>query len=78
VLGLSHGETWVIEIKRSSAPTVSKGFHLAAVDVRATRKLLLAPVAAPYPMRDGVEVMNPLMAAAQLASFHDKNTDKQI
>jgi len=67
VLDLRHGETWVIEIKRSSAPTVSKGFHLAAADVGATRKLLVAPVDATYTVRDGVEVMNPLTAAAQLA-----------
>ena len=69
VLELRRGETWVIEIKRSSAPTVSKGFHLAAADVRAARKLLVAPVAAPYPMRDGIEVMDPLTAAAQLAGI---------
>lgn len=68
VLGLRDGETWVIEIKRSSAPTVSRGFHLAAADVGATRKLLLAPVGAPYPMRDQVEVMNPLMAVSELAA----------
>lgn len=67
VLSWRHGETWVVEIKRSSAPTVSKGFHLAAADVGATRKLLVAPVAAPYPMRDGIEVMNPLSAAARVA-----------
>ena len=69
VLELRHDETWVVEIKRSSAPAVSRGFHLAVADVRATRKLLVAPVGAPYPMRDGVEVMNPLTAVAQLASF---------
>lgn len=67
VLGFRNGETWVVEIKRASAPTVSKGFHLAAADVSAIRKLLIAPVAAPYPMRDGIEVMNPLTAAAQVA-----------
>lgn len=67
VLSFRGGETWVIEIKRSCAPTVSKGFYLAADDVHATRKLLLAPVDQPYPMRDGVEVMNPLMAASLLA-----------
>jgi uncharacterized protein len=67
VLGFRNGEIWVIEIKRSSAPTVSKGFHLAAADVGATRKLLVAPVATSYPMRDGIEVMNPLMAAAKVA-----------
>lgn len=67
VLRFRGGETWVVEIKRSSAPTVSKGFHLAAADVGATRKLLLAPVAASYPMRDGIEVMNPLAATRLLA-----------
>lgn len=53
----------MIDIKRLSAPTVSKGFHLAAADVGATRKLLVAPVAASYPMRDGIEVMNLLESA---------------
>ena len=68
VLGFRNGETWVVEIKRASAPTVSKGFHQAAADVGAIRKLLVAPVAAPYPMRDGVEAMNPLTAAARVAA----------
>ncbi|MDO8788599.1 MAG: ATP-binding protein [Sulfuritalea sp.] len=67
VLDFRDGETWVVEIKRASAPTVSKGFHLAAADVGAKRKLVVAPVAESYPMRDGIEVMNPL-AAARLAS----------
>ncbi|MCX8146129.1 MAG: ATP-binding protein [Azovibrio sp.] len=68
VLRFRSGETWVIEIKRSSAPTVSRGFHLAAEDVGATRKLLVAPVAVSYPLREGIEVMNPLTAAKLLAS----------
>jgi len=67
VLGFRDGDTWVVEIKRASAPTVSKGFHLAAADVGATRKLVVAPVAESYPMRDGIEVMNPLAAARLLA-----------
>jgi len=33
--------------------------------VKATRKLLVAPVGAPYPMREGVEVMDPLTAVAR-------------
>lgn len=68
VLSFRNGETWVVEIKRSSAPTVSRGFHLAATDVGATKKLVVAPVPAPYPMRDGIEVMNPLAAAHLLAA----------
>jgi len=67
VLSFRDGATWVVEIKRSSAPTVSKGFHLAAADVGATRKLLVAPVAASYPQSYGIEVMNPLAAARLLA-----------
>lgn len=67
VLSFRNGENWVVEIKRGSAPTVSRGFHVAAADVGATRKLLVAPVESPYPMRDGIEVMNPLAAAECLA-----------
>jgi len=67
VLEFKSGETWVIEIKRSSAPTVSKGFYIAANDVKASRKLLVAAVDSAFAMRDGVEVMNPLMAAKLVA-----------
>lgn len=66
VLRFKSGETWVVEIKRSSAPTVSRGFHLAAADVNATRKFLVAPVATPYLMREGIEVIDPLTAARLL------------
>lgn len=68
VLSFRNGATWVVEIKRSSAPTVSRGFHLAAASVGASRKLLVAPVANRYPLRDGIEVLNPLAAAALLAA----------
>ena len=49
----------MIEVKRSSAPTVSKGFHLAAANLGAERKLLVAPVTDSYPLREGIEVMDP-------------------
>ncbi len=68
VLEFRNGQTWVIEVKRSSAPTVSKGFYVAAADLNATRKLLVAPVEQSYPMRNGIEVINPLQAANLIAS----------
>jgi predicted AAA+ superfamily ATPase len=68
VLEFRNGATWVIEIKRSSAPSVSKGFYLASADLGAARKLVVAPVPQPYPLRDGVEVMPPLAAVALLAA----------
>jgi predicted AAA+ superfamily ATPase len=69
VLSLRNGQTWVVEVKRSSAPTVSRGFYLAAEDVGASRKLLVAPVGDAYVVREGIEVMNPL-AAANLVAQH--------
>ena len=68
VLEFRNGQTWVIEVKRSSTPTVSKGFYVAAADLNATRKLLVAPVEQPYPMRNGIEVINPLQAVNLIAS----------
>jgi predicted AAA+ superfamily ATPase len=68
VLEFKGGETWVIEVKRSSAPTVSKGFYIAANDVKASRKLLVAAVESTFTLRDRVEVMNPLLAAEMVAA----------
>lgn len=64
---LLTGENCVVEIKRSSASVVSKGFHLAAADLEDARKIVLAPVAAAYPIRDGIKVMNPLTAVSRVA-----------
>ena len=64
VLTWPSGKTCVVEIKRSSAPTVSRGFHQAALDVKAQHKLLVAPVERSYAVREGIEVMHPLQAVA--------------
>jgi uncharacterized protein len=62
VLTFRSQQTWVIEIKRSSAPSVSKGFYQAATDLGAVRKLLVAPVEQPYPIKDGIQVVDVLTA----------------
>lgn len=64
VLTPRSGQAWVIEVKRSSAPTVSRGFHQAANDVKAQRRLLVAPVAQAYRTAGDVEVM-PLLVAVE-------------
>jgi len=69
VLTAPGGQTWACEVKRSSAPTVSRGFHEAANDVGAHRRLLIAPVASAYPAKGGIEVMPPLEAVRQLAGL---------
>lgn len=66
VIDFRHGQVWVVEIKRSSAPTVSKGFHQAAVDVNAHRKILVAPVEQTYQMKNNIEVMSVQTLIAEL------------
>ena len=71
VLTFRNQQTWTIEIKRSSAPTVSKGFYQAATDLVAVRKLLVAPVDQTYPMKEGVEVVD-VMTAVRLVTKQEE------
>ena len=72
VLTFRNQQTWVIEIKRSSAPTVSRGFYQAATDLEAVRKLLIAPVAQPFPLKDGIEVVD-VMTAIRWVTEQEEN-----
>ena len=72
VLTFRNQQTWTIEIKRSSAPTVSKGFYQAATDLVAVRKLLVAPVDQIYPMKEGVEVVD-VMTAIRLVTEQEES-----
>jgi predicted AAA+ superfamily ATPase len=73
VLTFRNQQTWVIEIKRSSAPTVSRGFHQAAADLGAVRKLLVAPVEQSYPMKESIEVVDLLMAVRWVTDQDQNN-----
>jgi predicted AAA+ superfamily ATPase len=68
VLEFRNNEKWIFEIKRSSAPTLSKGFYIAGQDLQAKRRFLVAPVGAPYPIREQVEVVNPWTAVEWIAA----------
>lgn len=46
---------WAIEIKRSSAPSVSRGFHVGCDDIGATRRLVVSSANARFPMAGGIE-----------------------
>jgi len=73
VLSFRNQQTWVIEIKRSSAPTVSRGFYQAATDLDAVRKLLVAPVAQTYSMKDGIEVVDVMTAIRWVNEQEEKH-----
>ena len=55
VLELPGKALWAVEIKRSSAPTVSKGYHIACEDVAATRRVVVSGANARFPMAGGIE-----------------------
>jgi len=58
VLEGPKNEVWAIEIKRSSAPKVSKGFHYACTDIKATRKFIIYPGEDNFPIAHHIEVMS--------------------
>ena len=57
VLELGGGELWAVDIKRSSAPKVSRGFHSACADLEPKRKLVVHAGDESFPLRRDVEAV---------------------
>ena len=57
LLNWPSGECWAIEVKRSLAPKVERGFHSACEDLQPTRKLVIYPGDEPFPLGHGVLAM---------------------
>jgi len=71
VLELPSQERWAIEIKRSSAPKLSRGFHLGCADLQVTRKLVVHPGSESFPMGEGIEAMTLADAIAALRAINE-------
>ncbi|SEJ43421.1 hypothetical protein SAMN05216327_11076 [Dyadobacter sp. SG02] len=54
VLEFADGKKWVIEIKRNSAPSLSKGFYIACEDIQPDKKFVIYSGKDTFPMGDGV------------------------
>ena len=57
VVDRGAGEIWALEIKRSTAPAVSRGFHSACEDLRPTRKLVVHAGDESFPLSKDVEAV---------------------
>lgn len=68
LLQLPKQRRWAIEIKRSSAPKVSRGFHQALIDVVPERAFVVYPGTERYPLGEGIEAIHPRDLAALLAT----------
>ena len=66
VLELGRGKRWAVEIKRSTAPTVSRGFYQGCEDIKATRRLVVYPGDENYSLGDGVEATSLLAVMDEL------------
>lgn len=65
---LSHpsGELWAIEIKRSLAPKLERGFHSACADLKPTRKFVVYPGDETYRMAEDIEAISLVSLAAKV------------
>ena len=57
VLDVGAGELWAIEVKWSTAPSVSRGFHSACSDLRPARKFVVHAGNDDYPIGHGIEAV---------------------
>ena len=57
ILHTPDNEIWAIEIKRASAPKVSRGFYEACKDVNATHKWIVNAQNDQYPLSSDIEVI---------------------
>jgi predicted AAA+ superfamily ATPase len=63
LLTLPGGALWAIEVKRSLAPTLERGFHQACADLNPQRRIVVYPGSESYPLRERIEV-TPLQVAS--------------
>jgi uncharacterized protein len=57
LLELPKRQRWAIEIKRSNAPALSKGFHIAADDVKATQRFVVHSGKERFPIGQQVQAV---------------------
>ena len=69
VLTLPGGVVWAIEIKRTSAPKVARGFHTAADDVGASERLLVYAGAQESPLSGGARATPLYTAMTRLSAL---------
>lgn len=58
ILEFAGGEKWAIEIKRNSAPKLSKGFHIACEDLKPDRKFVVYSGKDTFPMGGDVTAIS--------------------
>jgi len=71
VIEFASRETWAVEIKRSLAPKVTRGFHTACVDLTPTRAFVVYAGDERFPMARSIEAIGVVELATMLAERAD-------
>jgi len=58
VLEVSPKERWAIEIKRSSAPGLTKGFHMACEDIKPSKRFVVYGGQDSFAMEGGIRAIS--------------------
>ena len=66
VLTLPGGKIWAIEVKRSSAPKVERGFHSACADLDPRKRFVVYPGSERYPLNDTTDAIGVVALAKEL------------
>ncbi len=69
VLNFPEGRLWAIEIKRSLAPQVERGFHSACKDLDPARRFVVYPGDETYPLGDDIQAISLPSLAHQLSKI---------
>jgi predicted AAA+ superfamily ATPase len=76
VLELPGGARWALEVKLSSAPKVSRGFHAACEDVEPTRRCVVHGGDGRFPLPSGVEALPVAGLMEDLAALGRSGTEQ--
>lgn len=67
VIQTNRGALFAIEIKRSTAPTVSKGFHSGCEDLQPTHRFVVSPGNESYPLSKEIMVLSIVDAVEKIS-----------
>ena len=66
LLTLPNGELWAIEVKRSSAPKIERGFYSACADLKPRRRFLVYSGSERFPLDDMTDAIGLVELAEML------------
>ena len=69
LLTLPGGELWAIEVKRTSAPKIERGFHSACADLNPQQRFYVYPGSERFPLDDRTDAIGVVELARVLQSI---------